>query len=69
MSILSSIETEFQTIVNDGRSVAEKLASLVDLHGKAQTLVQLEPQLVQLIESGIPAPEKVEQILKAVGKL
>jgi hypothetical protein len=69
MSILSSIETEFQAIVNDGRSVAEKLASLVDLHGRAKALEELEPQLVQLIESGLPSPEKVEQILKMVGKL
>jgi hypothetical protein len=70
MSILSSIETEYNTIINDGRSIADKLESLVGLHAKKQELSQLEPQLVSLIENaGIPTPEKVSQILAMVGKL
>lgn len=70
MSIINSIEAEFQSIIADARSVPEKLAALVGLHTKSQELAQIEPQLVALIDNtGIPSPEKVEQILKMVGKL
>lgn len=69
MSILSSIEAEFQAIVADARSVPEKLAALVDLHSKSQAVASLEPAITAIVNSGDAVETKVEQILHAVGKL
>lgn len=69
MSIMASIEQEFQTIVADARSIPEKLASLVGLHTKAQELVQLESTITEIVNGGEAVEAKVEGILHAVGKL
>jgi hypothetical protein len=69
MSIMTHIESEFQAIVNDGRSVAEKLASLFELHKKSQELTALEPQIIAIINNGDPIESKVEAIVAAIGKL
>lgn len=69
MSIWTSLEQEFNAIAADTRSIPEKLEAVVGLHAKAQELTQLESQLVSVIDGGATAPEKVEQILKLVGKL
>lgn len=70
MSILSGIETEFQTIVNDGRTVMEKIESMVGLQSKAKEIAALEPAITAIVEDASKATvDKVEEILKAVGKL
>lgn len=69
MSIWTGIESEFSAIVSDGRSIAEKLAALVELHGKATTLSALESSVTTIIEDATKATaDKVTEILKAVGK-
>lgn len=69
MSIWTAVETEFNAIVADARSVPEKLAALVELHGKAQGLAALESAVTTIIEDTAKATvDKVSEILKAVGK-
>lgn len=70
MSIWAAIESEFNTIIADARSVPEKLAALVDLHGKAQGLAGIETTIMTIIEDTTKVTdEKVTAILQAVGKL
>lgn len=70
MSIWAAIESEFNAIVADARSVPEKLAALVDLHGKAQGLAGIESTVTTIIEDATKATEeKVTAIMQAVGKL
>lgn len=70
MSIWESIESEFNTIVADARSVPEKLASLVDLHGRAQSLASIESTVTSVIEdAGKSTADKVIEILHLVVKL
>lgn len=69
MSIWTSVETEFNAIIADARSIPEKLTALVDLHGKAQGLAALESTVTTIIEDTTKATaDKVTEILKAVGK-
>jgi hypothetical protein len=69
MSIMASIEQEFQNIIADARSIPEKLAALVGLHAKSQELAQLEEQITTIVNGGEAVETKVEGILHAVGKL
>jgi hypothetical protein len=70
MSIWAAIESEFNSIIADARSVPEKLAALVDLHGKAQGLAGIETAVTTIIEDTTKATEeKVTAIMQAVGKL
>lgn len=70
MSIWAAIENEFNAIIADARSVPEKLAALVDLHGKAQGLSSIESSVTTIIEDASKATEeKVTAIMQAVGKL
>lgn len=70
MSIWTGIEGEFNAIVSDARSIPEKLAALVDLHGKAQTLSSLESAITTIVDDGTKATaDKVQEILQAAGKL
>ncbi|MFT4068925.1 hypothetical protein [Paraburkholderia sp.] len=70
MSIWTSIESEFNAIVTDTRSIPEKLAALVDLHGKAQSLSTLEATLTTIVEDAAKATtDKVQEILQAIGKV
>lgn len=70
MSIWAAIENEFNAIIADARSVPEKLAALVDLHGKAQGLSSIESTVMTIIEDATKATdEKVTAIMQAVGKL
>lgn len=70
MSILSSIESEFSAIMGDARSITEKIEAVVALHGKTQALQAIEPQIAAVLENAsIATADKVEQILKMVGKL
>ncbi|MHB9838520.1 hypothetical protein Q8F57_027200 [Paraburkholderia terrae] len=69
MSVLQSIENEFNAIVADARSVPEKLAALVGLHTRAQELQALELSLSAIVEDASKATaDKVSEILHAVGK-
>ena len=69
MSVLQSIETEFNTIVADARSIPEKLAALVGLHARAQELTSLESSITSIIDDASKATaDKVTEILHAVGK-
>jgi ribosome biogenesis protein Tsr3 len=70
MSIWSSIESEFNAIIADARSVPEKLAALVDLHGKAQTLSSMEATVTTIVDDTTKGTaDKVQEILHAVGKV
>lgn len=70
MSIWTGIETEFNAIVADARSIPEKLAALVDLHGKAQSLSSIEATVTSIVEDASKqTSDKVAEILTAVGKL
>lgn len=69
MSILSSIEAEFATIMGDARSVSEKIEAIVGLQSKKKELDALDAQLTAIISSADPVEVKVEAIARAVGKL
>jgi hypothetical protein len=69
MTILASIEAEFNAIVADVKSVPEKLEALVGLQSKAQALQALEASVTAIINGPDALDAKVEAILKAVGKL
>ncbi len=69
MSIWTGIESEFNAIIGDVKSVPEKLEALVGLHSKAQTLAALESALTTIVEDSTKvAADKVSEILAAVGK-
>jgi hypothetical protein len=69
MSIWAGIESEFNAIVADVKSVPEKLEALVGLHAKAQNLSALESTLTTIVEDTTrAAADKVTEILAAVGK-
>ena len=69
MSVLQSIENEFNAIVSDARSVPEKLAALVGLHNRAQELQALELSIAAIVEDATKATaDKVTEILHAIGK-
>jgi hypothetical protein len=68
--MFAAFEAEFNSIVADGRSVAEKLESLIGLHAKAATVDSFAPALTAIVEDATKTSEqKVTDILTAVGKL
>jgi hypothetical protein len=68
--MFAALEAEFAAIVSDGRSVAEKLESLIGLHAKAATVSQFAPPMTSIIENASMATEqKITEILTLVGKL
>jgi plasmid maintenance system antidote protein VapI len=70
MSIWAGIESEFTAIVNDARSIPEKLAALVDLHSKAQSLSSIESTVTAIVDDATRVTaDKVTAIMQAVGKL
>lgn len=70
MSFWQSIEAEYQAVIADARSVPEKLEALVGIRNKAAEMSALETQITSIINDGsIATPDKVTQILQAVGKL
>lgn len=70
MSIWANIESEFNTIIGDARSIPEKLAAMVDLHSKAQSLSTIEGTVTTIVDDATKATaDKVTAILQAVGKL
>ena len=69
MSVLQSIENEFNAIVQDTRSIPEKLAALVGLHSRAQELTTLEASITAIVDDASKATaDKVTEILHAIGK-
>ena len=68
--MFAALEAEFNAIVADGRSVAEKLESLIGLHAKSATVDSFAPALTAILEDAAKTTEqKVTDILTAVGKL
>jgi hypothetical protein len=68
--MFAALEAEFNAIVADGRSVAEKLESLIGLHAKSATVDSFAPALTAIVEDAAKTTEqKVTDILAAVGKL
>ena len=68
--MFAAFEAEFNAIVADGRSVAEKLESLIGLHAKSATADAFAPALTAIVEDAAKTTEqKVTEILTAVGKL
>lgn len=68
--MFAALEAEFNTIINDVKSVAEKLEALVGLHAKAAAVEALAAPIATIIEDTSKATEqKVTEILTAVGKL
>lgn len=68
--MFATIEAEFAAIMNDGRTVLEKIESVVGLHAKAQAAQALAAPIAAILEDGAKTTEqKVEEILMAVGKL
>ncbi|KVC77134.1 hypothetical protein WI76_17435 [Burkholderia ubonensis] len=69
-TIKSAIEARFQAIANDGRAFVDKVEEVVGLGNAAKELTDLEVSLTAIIGDVLATPEqKVEQILRAVGKL
>ena len=68
--MFAALEAEFNAIVADGRSVAEKLESLIGLHAKSATVDSFALALTAIVEDAAKTTEqKVTDILTAVGKL
>jgi hypothetical protein len=69
-SIKSAFEYSFQALANDGRSFVEKVEEIVDLSNAAKELKDLEGRVSAIVnDAEATAEQKVEQILRAVGKL
>ena len=68
--MFAALEAEFNTIINDVKSIPEKLEALVGLHTKAQAIEALAAPMTAIIEDTSKTTEqKVTEILTAVGKL
>lgn len=68
--MFASLEAEFNSIINDVKSIPEKLEALVGLHTKAQAVEALAAPMTAIIEDTSKTTEqKVTEILTAVGKL
>ena len=68
--MFAALEAEFAAIVNDARSIPEKLESLMGLHTKVEAINALTAPMTAIIEDGNKATEqKVQEILTLVGKL
>lgn len=68
--MFASLEAEFNSIINDVKSIPEKLEALVGLHAKSQAVEALAAPMTAIIEDTSKTTEqKVQEILTAVGKL
>ena len=68
--MFAKLEAEFNTIVNDVKTIPEKLEALVGLQSRAKELENLSAPLTAVIEDASKATaQKVEEILAMVGKL
>jgi len=68
--MFAALEAEFNAIVTDGRSIAEKLESLIGLHAKSAVITSYAPALTTIVEdTATNTEQKVTAILTAVGKL
>lgn len=68
--MFAALEAEFAAIMNDARSIPEKLEALVGLHSKASAVEALAAPMTAIIEDVTKATEqKVQEILTLVGKL
>ncbi|MCA8382535.1 hypothetical protein LGN22_26880 [Burkholderia cenocepacia] len=69
-AIKSAIEAKFQALANDGRAFVDKVEEIVGLGNAAKELTDLESRVGAIVADVLASPEeKVEQILRAVGKL
>ncbi|HEM7879078.1 TPA: hypothetical protein U2L31_005504 [Burkholderia contaminans] len=69
-SIKSAIEARFQALANDGRAFVDKVEEIVGLSNAAKELTDLESRMTSIVtDAEATAEQKVEQILRAVGKL
>lgn len=69
-AIKSAIEAKFQALVADGRSFIEKAEEFVSLGSAAKDMAAIEATLTGIVSDGGTTDEqKVEAILRAVGKL
>ena len=70
MSFWQDIEAEYSAVIADARSIPEKLEALVGIRNKAAEMTTLQATITGIIDNGaIATPDKVTQILQAVGKL
>jgi hypothetical protein len=68
--MFAALEAEFNAIINDAKSVPEKLEALVGLHTKAQALDALATPMTTIIEDASKTTDvKVTEILHLVGQL
>jgi len=68
--MFAALEAEFNAIINDVKSVPEKLEALVGLHTKATAVEALAAPMTTVIEDASKTTEvKVTEILTMVGKL
>jgi hypothetical protein len=68
--MFAALEAEFNAIVNDARSIPEKLEALVGLHSKASAVAALAAPMTTIIEDTSKTTEqKVQEILALAGKL
>jgi hypothetical protein len=68
--MFAALEAEFNSIINDVKSVPEKLEALVGLHTKSQAVEALAAPMTTVIEDTSKTTEvKVTEILTMVGKL
>lgn len=68
--MFAALEAEFAAIVNDAKSIPEKLEALVGLHSKAEAIDALTAPMTLIIEDATKATEqKVQEVLALVGKL
>ena len=68
--MFAALEAEFNSIINDVKSVPEKLEALVGLHTKSQAVEALAAPMTAVIEDTSKTTEvKVTEILTMVGKL
>jgi len=68
--MFAALEAEFNTIINDAKSIGEKLEALVGLHAKVSAVEALAAPMTAIIEDASKTTEqKVTEILTAVGKL
>jgi hypothetical protein len=70
MSFWTDIEAEFNAVIASADSIPTKLENLVGIQSKAQQMTTLTNQITAIIDDGTKnTPDKVTEILTAVGKL
>ena len=68
--MFAALEAEFNAIINDVKSVPEKLEALVGLHTHAQAVEALAAPMTAIIEDASKTTDqKVQEILTLAGKL